>query len=227
MAATPTGPETGGSDAKLLEQERHKPRQLWSDLRAGFQFMLKSLDVTLALAWCTVTAIPHALRVGIDAQDIAELDAMKETGEGPKAAASLRRLAARVEESRGEGAMGDTERVPREGMDRLVTMTPAGIAKFEDEVLRYTVLRRLDLGPALTMGGADALRWILSRIEDETAENLVHDHWHPQIAGPLQVLLVALRQSLERAGERTAWVSADGKREALRDEQLGLSSSSS
>ena len=193
-------------------------RRLWSDLCAGFQFMLMSLDVTLSLAWCTVTAIPHALRVGIDAQDIAELEGMKETAQGPKAAASLRRLAARIEESRGEGAMGDgatgdTGRVPREGEDRVVNMTPAGLTKFENEVLRYTVLRRLDLEPALTMPGADAIRWVLSRVEDEAAENLVHDHWHPQIAGPLQVLLVALRQALERAGERTAWVSADGKRE--------------
>ncbi len=200
----------------MTETPGTEPRRLWSDLRAGFQFMLQSLDVTLALAWCTVTAIPHALRVGIDAQDIEELDAMKETTEGPKAAASLRRLAARIDESRGVGRMGDMERVPREGADRLVTMTPAGAAMLEEDALRYTVLRRLDLGPILTMGGADALLWILSRVEDEVAENLVSDHWHPQIAGPLQVLLVALRQSLERAGERTAWVSADGKREAQR-----------
>ena len=192
-------------------------RRLWRDLRAGFQFMLRSLDVTLMLAWCTVTAIPHALRVGVNAQDIAELDAMKETADGPRAAASLRRLAARIEESRGEGAMGDMERVPRDGEDRLVTMTPAGLAKMQDEVLRYTVLRQLDLEPALTMPAAAAIRWVLSRVEDEVAENLVPDHWHPQIAGPLQVLLVALRQALERAGERTAWVSADGQRELDHD----------
>ena len=192
-------------------------RGLWSDLRAGFQLMLRSLDVTLTLAWCTVTAIPHALRVGVDAQDIEALDSMKETAEGPKAAASLRRLAARIEESRGEGAMGDMERVPRDGEDRLVTMTPAGLAKIQDEVLRYTVLRQLDLEPALTMPAADAIRWVLSRVEDEVAENLVPDHWHPQIAGPLQVLLVALRQALERAGERTVWVSADGRRELDHD----------
>lgn len=188
-------------------------RRLWSDLRAGFQFMLKSLDVTLALAWCTVTAIPHALRVGIDAQDIVELDAMKETAEGPKAAASLRRLAERIDESRGVGAMGDMERVPRDGADRLVTMTPAGMARIQEDVLRYTVLAQLDVGPALSRPGAAAIRWVLSRVEDEVAENLVPDHWHPQIAGPLQVLLVALRQALERAGERTVWVSAGGERE--------------
>lgn len=78
----------------------------------------------------------------------------------------------------------------------------------EGYVGRYTVLWRLDVGPALTMRGADALRWILSRIEDEAAENLAHDHWHPDVAGPLQVLVLALRQALERAGEGTAWVPA-------------------
>jgi len=192
-------------------------RRLWSDLCAGFQLMLRSLDVTMTLAWCTVTAIPHALRHGVGAQDILELDAMKETAEGPKAAASLRRLAARIDESRGVGAMGDMERVPRDGGDRLVTMTLAGLTKIQEDVDRYTVLRRLDLGPALTMPAGDAIRWLLSRVEDEVAENLVPDHWHPQIAGPLQVLLVAIRQALERAEERTVWVSADGKRERGHD----------
>jgi len=194
-------------------EERH----LWRDLRVGFRFMLRSLDVTLSLAWCTVTAIPHALRVGISAQDIAELDGMKETATGPKAAASLRRLAERIDETRGVGAMGDTERVPRPGEDRLVTMTPAGLEKVQDDIRRYTVLWNLDLEPALTMPAADAIRWLLSRVEDEVAENLVPDHWHPQIAGPLSVLMVALRQALERAGERTAWVSADGERELRHD----------
>ena len=81
----------------------------------------------------------------------------------------------------------------------------------------YTVLIRLDIRPMLSMQGADALRWILSRIEDECHENLVHDHWHPERAGPLQALVMTLQQALERAGERTAWVSVDGKRELRHD----------
>ena len=67
------------------------------------------------------------------------------------------------------------------------------------------------------MRGADALRWTLSRIEDESHENLVHDHWHSELAGPLQVLVMVLRQALERAGERTAWISVDGERELHHD----------
>ena len=95
----------------------------------------------------------------------------------------------------------------RKELDSRLSMTT-----LERELGRYTVLWRLDVGPALTMRGTDALRWILSRIEDESHENLVHDHWHPEIAGPLQVLLVSLRQALQRAGESTAWVSVDGER---------------
>jgi len=72
----------------------------------------------------------------------------------------------------------------------------------------YTVLRRLDVEPILNMRGADALRWILSRIQDEAEQNLVQDHWHPEIAKPLRALVMALRQALERAGESMAWVPA-------------------
>ena len=128
MAATPTGPETRGSDAELLEQERRK----------------------------------------------------------------LGRLRGEV----GRQAIG---------------------LKAQDQHRMFTVLMRLNIGPMLTMQGADALRWILSRLEDEAAENLVHDHWHPEIAGPLQALVMTLQQALERAGERTAWVSSDGKRELRHD----------
>ena len=33
------------------------------------------------------------------------------------------------------------------------------------------------------------LLWLVSRLEDEYAENLVEDHYHPEIAGPLQGLV--------------------------------------
>lgn len=197
-------------------------RLLWRDLRKGCRLMLQSLGVTGQLAWATLTAIPFVLRHGADPGADAELDHVLKDPVSAGSAAALRRMADRIDGRVDRSTSAPTPELLEQQDRTLIRLRRevagrVGDTPLEREIARYTVLWRLDITPALAMSGADALRWLLSRIEDESHENLVHDHYHPELAGPLQILVMALRQALERAGERTVWLSADGFTEVEHD----------
>ena len=197
-------------------------RQFWRDLRKGFRLMLQSLCITGQMAWATLTAIPFVLRRGGDPEADAELDRVLKDPVSAGSAASLRRMADRIDGRVDRSTSASTPELLEQQDRTLIRLRRevacrVGTTPLEREIARYTVLWRLDIRPALAMSGADALRWILSRIEDESQENLAHDHWHPELAGPLQILVMAVRQALERAGERTVWLSADGYTEVEHD----------
>ena len=110
----------------------------------------------------------------------------------------------------------------QEAADRLRMGPTTGARLAFDEAGRFWVLGNLDLRPVMTLPTADAFRWLLSRIEDETVANLgdpQEGRRHPEIASPLQALLMALWPAMERAGESAAWVP--GVVEDVRAEQRG------
>ena len=110
----------------------------------------------------------------------------------------------------------------QEAADRLRMGPTTGARLAFDEAGLFWVLGNLDLRPVMTLPAADAIRWLLSRIEDEAVANLgdpQEGRCHPEIAGPLQALLMALWPAMERAGESAAWVQ--GVVEDVRAEQRG------
>ncbi len=78
--------------------------------------------------------------------------------------------------------------------------------------IAYTRLPYLDLQEALEgmsrqerTAAVKMLNWLVSRLEDEADENVAHDHWHPEIAGPLQGLRRVLVEKMEAAGFPYTW----------------------
>ena len=65
-----------------------------------------------------------------------------------------------------------------------------------------TTAHKADLGPILKRGSAlDMANYLISRLIEERDENLVHDHFHPELADPLDVMTGWWLASLEGAGE--------------------------
>lgn len=72
----------------------------------------------------------------------------------------------------------------------------------------FTTLHRLKFREALELlSGEKLLLWLVSRLEDEYVENLVEDHYHPEIAAPLQGLVRALVERMEAEGLSYVWLS--------------------
>lgn len=80
----------------------------------------------------------------------------------------------------------------------------------------YVQLQYLDLEPLLRSvaqsPGREAsmitLRWLLSRLADEEVANLAPDHFHPEVAAPLQALHHAIVSAMERAGVDYLWATS-------------------
>ncbi len=80
-----------------------------------------------------------------------------------------------------------------------IPYTTLSYLRFEEEVLAGMSSHERE-------GAVKMLNWLVSRLEDEADENLAHDHFHPEIAGPLQGLRRVLVERMEEAGLTYTWV---------------------
>ena len=73
-----------------------------------------------------------------------------------------------------------------------------------------TTARRINLTQRFrTDAASDITNYLVSRLIDEAQANRAEDHWHPEIAAPLQEMADAWIEAMAEAGVEYEWSPAD------------------
>lgn len=75
--------------------------------------------------------------------------------------------------------------------------------------MRLTTANRINLTQPIQDGSAAGMAmYLISRLIDERDANSAHDHWHPEVADPLNEMAKAITRALKSAGITYEYVSA-------------------